>query len=86
MLDCVPIRVECSSGGRAEQEPRVLCWSGRRLTVIAISDRWYEGGADPSAPTAEYFKVRTDSGERCIIKNDQSLHAWFLISGPEGRG
>lgn len=85
MLSCVPIRVECYSGYRADEEPRVLCWAGRRLAVAAVIDRWQEGGADPSAPGAEYFKVRTVSGERYIIKNDHSLYAWFLISGPEGQ-
>jgi hypothetical protein len=83
MLSCIPIRVECYSGYRAEQEPRVLCWSGRRLLVDRIIDRWLQGGADPSAAEAEYFKVRTVSGEQYIIKNDHSLHAWFLVSGPE---
>lgn len=84
MLNCIPIRVECYSGYRVEQEPRVLCWAGRRLQVSEIADRWHQGGVDPAAAGAEYFKVRTAGGESCIIKYDHGLHAWFLVSGPAG--
>jgi long-subunit acyl-CoA synthetase (AMP-forming) len=53
MLNCIPIRVESYSGGRADQEPRVLCRGGRRLEVAAIVDRWFQGGTDPAAGWAE---------------------------------
>jgi len=80
MIFYLPIRVECRSGYRAEETPRVLCWGGRRLAVQEIQDRWYQGEIDPEFPSADYFKVLTEDGLSRIIKYERSSHAWYLVS------
>jgi hypothetical protein len=76
----IPIRVECHAGYRAEESPLALHWGGRRLEVLEIVDRWYQGGIDPQTPQADYFKVRAADGETYLIKYEPATHVWYLAS------
>lgn len=80
MITRIPINVECYAGGRGAESPRALHLAGERLVVEAITDRWYQGGVDPEAPVAEYFKVRVAGGRLLIICYEPASHAWFLVS------
>ena len=80
MICSIPIRVECRAGYRAEETPVALHWGGRRLTVLEITDRWYQGGIDPSTPRADYFKVRTEDGALHLIKYEPAGNVWYLVS------
>ena len=80
MIFCIPIRVECYSGYRADETPLALSWGGRRLEVKEVLDRWYQGEVDPQAPSADYFKVLTEDGKRHVIKHERASHAWYLVS------
>jgi hypothetical protein len=80
MIFCIPIRVDCYSGYRADETPRALSWGGRRLAVLEVLDRWYQGEVDPQAPSADYFKVLTEDGKRHIIKHERVSHVWCLVS------
>ncbi len=80
MIFCVPIRVECYAGYRADETPRALSWGGRRLAVQEVLDRWYQGEADSHAPSADYFKVLAGDGKRYLIKHEWVSHAWYLVS------
>jgi len=53
------LHVECSSGYKADQEPRAFVLDGDRRVVLGIADRWYD-------PDASYYKVRADDGHRCM--------------------
>ena len=75
----IPIRVECYSGSRAEETPRLVSFGGDRFEIEEIIDRWYEAGLDPEVGTARYFKVR--AGPKVfVVKHDEQLHAWFLVA------
>ncbi len=78
-MQMIPIRVECYSGSRADEEPRAVHLGGERLEVEDILDRWYQGGVEPGEPAAAYFKVRV--GVRTlVVKHDTDHHAWYLMA------
>lgn len=68
-----PIRVECYAGYKANQEPRVVHLGDRRLVVLEIVDRWYD-------PAADYFRVRLDDGQSCLIRYDREADCWELVA------
>ncbi len=43
-MQMIPIRVECYSGYRADEQPRAVHLAGERLEVDDVVDRWYQGG------------------------------------------
>jgi calcineurin-like phosphoesterase family protein len=45
--------------------------------ITGISDRWYQGEANPEFPTADYFKVITFTGKQFILKHDLEADRWF---------
>jgi hypothetical protein len=57
------VRVECWSGGRADERPRALVVGGRRLPVAEVLDTWY--GEDHL-----YFKVRVEGGDQYLVRRD----------------
>ncbi len=79
MMKIIPIRVECYSGYRAEELPRVLCLGDERLEVEEVVDRWYQSGLDPAAGRAEYFKLRAGA-QLYVVKRDSATHAWYLVA------
>ena len=79
MLQMIPIRVECYSGSRADEQPRFLLFGDQRLEVEEVVDRWYHGGTDPSDRQAEYFKLRAGPAVYLVMR-DIASHAWFLVS------
>jgi len=69
---CIPLRVECYAGYRADERP-VAFWLGeRRVVVRDILDRWV--GEDHA-----YFKLDGDDGARYILRRDDRRDAWELI-------
>jgi hypothetical protein len=76
----MPVRVECYSGYRGEQEP-VAFWLGdQRFAVIAIDDRW-------TAPDHRGFRVRADDGSVHVLRYDTTCDAWEVAGGgARGRG
>jgi hypothetical protein len=74
-MDASPltIRVECYAGYRGEQEPRAFTLGERRFTMLEILDRWLD-------PRHRYFKVKTDHGQRFILRHDTASDAWELAA------
>jgi hypothetical protein len=68
----IDIRVECYSGYRAEETPKVMHFRGRRVIVAEILDRWL-------APDHRYFKFRGDDGSLYIIRHDVVTYEWQMI-------
>jgi hypothetical protein len=60
----VRVRVECYSGGRADERPRALVFAERRLPVAEVLDSWY--GEDHL-----YFKVVIEGGDQYIVRRDE---------------
>lgn len=80
------IRVECYSGYRGEETPRMLWLGERRVEVAEILDRWL-------APDHRYFKLRGDDGGIYIIRHDGVSLQWEVtfyqdptIAYPNGNG
>jgi hypothetical protein len=72
------LRVECQAGYRGEQEP-VAFWLGeRRLTVLAIVDRWF-------APRRRWFRVDADDGHRYVLRHDEANRRWELAAYTQGQ-
>jgi hypothetical protein len=65
------IRVECYSGYRGEEIPRVVWLGARRVAVAEIIDRWL-------APEHRYFKLRGDDEGIYIIRHDVVELTWQM--------
>lgn len=71
------IRGECYSGYRGEQEPLAF-WPGqRRLTVLAVADRWF-------APGQRWFKVDVDDGNVYVLRRDEVNGNWEIAAYRDG--
>jgi hypothetical protein len=67
------VEVICYSGYAADEEPRAVVTSGRRLEVSIIERRWHE-------PDARFFVVRTSDGARRVLQQDVTSGAWTMTS------
>ena len=67
------VEVICYSGYAADEEPRAVVTSGRRLEVAVIERRWRE-------PDARFFAVRTSDGARHVLRQDVTSGAWTMTS------
>jgi hypothetical protein len=82
MVELFPVEVECYAGQRAGEEPRRFRLEGRTVEIVEIIDRWYDGGADPRRPLADYYKVRGDDGEVRLLRYSRKAEAWYLVKMP----
>lgn len=67
------IEVECYSGYRAEERPRLLLIDGRSVEAADIVDRW-------RTPEHRYFKVLGNDGRLYLIRHPVAGNGWELIS------
>lgn len=65
------IQVECYSGHRGEETPRVVWLGNHRVAVEEIIDRWL-------APDHRYFKFRGDDLCIYIIRHDVVTFQWQI--------
>lgn len=68
-----PAEVICYCGYTADEEPRAVVKSGRRLEVTVIERRWRE-------PDARFFVVRTSDGARHVLWQEVTSSAWTMTS------
>jgi hypothetical protein len=73
------IEVTAYSGYKANERPASFVWSGKRLEVKGILDRWYGQEHD-------YFKVLAEDGRTYLLKWHRSLDIWFLVKVTERVG
>jgi hypothetical protein len=64
-------RVECYSGHAYPQEPRIVVWRGRRLTVVRIERRW-------RTPEGPAFSVDTDQGVPFELHYSELDDVWTI--------
>jgi hypothetical protein len=69
---CIPLRVECYAGYRADERPEAFWLRERRIAIREILDRWL--GEDHA-----YFKVTGEDGVRYILRRDDLHDQWELI-------
>jgi hypothetical protein len=81
------VDVECLSGYKVNERPVAFTYRGRRLNIVGIVDRWYQGNADSRQPVLDYFKVRTTEGVEYILRYNGLFNAWAVAVGtdPEPR-
>ncbi len=77
MIELIPISVKCYSGYRADEYPLCVVIDDVRYDIDRVTDRWYQGDADPQYPASDYFKIET-AGKEYIIKHDLAEDSWFL--------
>ena len=68
-----PAEVVCHSGYAADEEPRAVVTSGRRLEVTIVERRWRE-------PDARFFVVRTSDGARHVLRQNVTSGDWTMTS------
>jgi hypothetical protein len=78
------IAVECYAGYKGEETPRAFSLGGRRIEILEILDRWYEGGIDPAGLTHDYFKVKTAEGVVYLLRHTPRFQAWTVCRGGPG--
>ena len=59
------LRVECYSGGKADERPVRFYLGDRLYFVEEVLDQWH-------GPSDLFFKVRADDGNLYILRQDQS--------------
>jgi len=69
----VKICVQCSPGKSGESEPHVFYLGGRRLSVVAVLDRWREADL-------RYFEVSTGGARRFLLRSAPSSDSWELAA------
>jgi hypothetical protein len=74
------LRVECYSGGKADERPVRFHLGEQTYCVEEVIDQWY-------GPSDLFFKVRADDGNLYILRQDQSVpeNTWSLESFRESR-
>jgi hypothetical protein len=70
--------VECYAGYKGEETPRAFSYRDRRIEILEILDRWYEGGIDPAGITHDYFKVKTADGIIFLLRYTPRFQAWTV--------
>ena len=69
------MRVECYSGGKADERPIRFWIDGTHYQVEAVLDQWYD-------PESLFYKVRADDGNLYILRQWTSTPEgeWELVS------
>jgi len=69
------LRVECYSGGKADERPIRFWIDGTHYQVEAVLDQWYD-------PESLFYKVRADDGNLYILRQWTSTPEgeWELVS------
>jgi hypothetical protein len=65
------VRVDCYSGYKADERPVRLKLKNGAREIVAIEDRWY-------APSATYFRVLVEGGDRYLMRHDEAQDVWSL--------
>ena len=65
------LAVDSYAGYRGEETPRRFCIEGRWVAVDEILGRW-------RIPEHCYFKVRSEDGATCTLRQDVASGTWEL--------
>ena len=72
------IRVECYSGYKRNESPRILVLEDRKIRIAEVVDRWYEGSPATGRQALDYFKVKGENGRTYLIRYNAQCDAWTL--------
>jgi uncharacterized protein (UPF0128 family) len=73
--EVMKVDVECYAGRKADERPARFRLAGKKYSVEAVLDQWYE-------PESILYKVRADDGNLYILRQQTSSPdgAWDLVS------
>lgn len=73
--EVMKVDVECYAGRKADERPVRFRLEGKKYSVEAVLDQWYE-------PESIFYKVRADDGNLYILRQQTSRPdgAWDLVS------
>jgi uncharacterized protein with NRDE domain len=72
LMNTPPVTVEAYAGYKGEETPRAFTFDGFRLVVVEVIDRWY-------TDTHSYFRVRTDSDYRYVLRYHFDEGLWEVV-------
>lgn len=78
MYHAIPIRVECYSGNKADEEPVRFSLHDMNFEIREIIDRWYQADTNAEFPPARYFKVEASDGKHYMLKHLLDQDQWYL--------
>ena len=67
------ICVHSNRGMRGEEAPCAFYLGGRRLPVLAITQRWHDS-------MHQYYEVMVDDGRRFVLRFEPGLRHWELAA------
>jgi len=67
------ICVHSNRGPRGEETPCAFYLGGRRLCIVAVSQRWQDS-------THHYYEVTVDDGRRFVLSFEPGLRSWELAA------
>ena len=73
------IQVVCHEGHKTRERPAWIVRADRRLEVVEIIDRWYEGPPTPGPPTISYFRVRLEDGSITLLRYVSAFDRWAEV-------
>ncbi len=73
------IEVECYAGYKGDEIPRAFFRDGRRVEVVEVMDRWYEGGISRGAVQQDYYRVLTGEGDVALIRYNHVFERWSIM-------
>ena len=73
------IQVVCHEGHKTRERPAWVIREGRRLEVVEIIDRWYEGPLKPGPPTISYFRVRLADESITLLRYVSAFDRWAEV-------
>lgn len=65
------VEVISYAGYKADESPRFLKLGETTLPIIEVEDRWY-------SPGEAFFRVRTESGDRYLLRHVEPQDIWTL--------
>ena len=74
-----PIKVESYSGYKSDEYPLSFYLNNKKFDIQEILDRWYQRDITVDWLTVNYFKVRTTTNLKFIIKHDIEIDGWYLV-------
>ena len=65
------VEVISYAGYKADESPRFLKLGETTLPIVEVEDRWY-------SPGETFFRVRTENGDRYLLRHGESQDIWTL--------
>ena len=79
-MELLATEVECHAGHKADEHPTRFLGLDGWVDVVEVVDQWYQGARNPEYPIADYFRVRGNDGDVCLLKHDREADRWYVVT------